>query len=123
THFDVSRKPFLKEGILEIPTSVATFMRVPLFWLSLHLFSKRLYLRLTLMAAKKTGYFATYFHPWEFSDELVGYKEVPSYIKKNSGDKLVEKLEFVIDGLAKKSYIFETYNEFADSFLASLDKN
>ena len=122
-HFDVPRKPFIKEGILEIPTSVATLMRVPLFWLSLHLFSKRLYLKLALMAASKTGYFATYFHPWEFSDELKSYKEVPGYIKKNSGDKLIERLGFVIDGLKKKGLVFETYNDFADAHLASLDKS
>lgn len=122
-HFDVPRKPFVKNGVLEIPTSVATFMRVPLFWLALHLFSKRLYLKLALMAANKTGYFATYFHPWEFSDELAGYEEVSGYIKKNSGDKLVERLEFVIDGLVKKGLVFETYDELADSYLKTLDKN
>lgn len=122
-HFDVPRKPFVREGVLEIPTSVATFMRVPLFWLALHLFSKRLYLKLALMGANKTGYFATYFHPWEFSDELVNYKEVPGYIKKNSGDKLIERLGWLIDSLKKKGLVFETYNEFADSYLASLDKN
>ncbi|MBQ6409784.1 polysaccharide deacetylase family protein [Candidatus Saccharibacteria bacterium] len=118
-HFGVPRKPFIKEGVLEIPTTVATFMRVPLFWLALHLFSKRLYLKLALMGANKTGHLATYFHPWEFADELVNYKEVPGYIKKNSGDRLVEKLEFVIEGLKKKGLVFETYHEFADSYLRS----
>ena len=111
-HFDVPRKPFLKKGILEIPTSVATFLRVPLFWLALHLFPLRIYLRLARMAVKKTGYFATYFHPWEFADELMDYKEVPGYIKKNSGDKLVKRLEFLISDLKKSGYSFETYHDF-----------
>ena len=117
-HFDVPKKPFLKEGILEIPTSVATFMRVPLFWLALHLFPKRMYLKFAKMAAKKTGYFATYFHPWEFSDELASYKEAPSYIKRNSGDKLVERLDCLISSLKKQGYDFETYLDFA----SALDK-
>lgn len=116
-HFDVPRKPFFKNGILEIPTSVATFMRVPLFWLALHLFPKRTYLRFAIMAANKTGYFATYFHPWEFADELANYKEVPGYIKKNSGDKLVERLEWVISSLEKKGFEFETYLEYAKSLV------
>lgn len=117
-HFDVPRKPFLKEGVLEIPTSVATFMRVPLFWLALHLFPKRLYLKFVKMAAKKTGYFATYFHPWEFSDELASYETVPFYIKRNSGDKLIERLDFLISNLKKQGYEFETYLDFA----CTLDK-
>lgn len=118
-HFDVPRKPFLKNGVLEIPTSVATSARVPLFWLSLHLFPKKLYLKFAKMAAKKTGYFATYFHPWEFADELKTYKTVPTYIKKNSGDKLVERLDFLIVNLKKHGYEFETYLDFC----LSLDKN
>lgn len=122
-HFDIPRKPFMKEGILEIPTSVATLMRVPLFWLALHLFPKGMYLKFAKMSIKKTGYFATYFHPWEFSDELKSYKEVPGYIKKDSGDKLIKRLEFVIDGLRTKGLVFETYNDFAGAYLASLDKS
>lgn len=121
-HYNEPRKPFFKNGILEIPTSVATFMRVPLFWLALHLFPKKVYLKFAVMAAHKTGYFATYFHPWEFADELSSYKEVPSYIKRNSGDKLVERLEWVISSLEKRGFEFETYNEYADS-LISLDKS
>ena len=110
-HFGIPRKPFIREGILEIPVSVATLIRVPLFWLSLHLFPWKIYLELAKMAAKKTGYFATYFHPWEFSDELVFYKEVPGYIKKNSGDMLVKRLGFVILELKRQGYEFETYRK------------
>lgn len=112
-HFDIPRKPFFEKGVLEIPTSVATSMRVPLFWLSLHFFPKKMYVKMAKMAIERTGYFATYFHPWEFADELVEYKEVPSYIKKNSGDKLVERLDFVISNLKKQGYSFETYESFA----------
>ena len=120
-YFDIPRKPFLKEGVLEIPTSVATYMRVPLFWLSLHLFPKKMYLKMAKMVVKKTGYFATYFHPWEFSDELATYGQVPGYIKKNSGDELVKRLEFVILELKKWGYTFETYDAYAG--VASLDKS
>lgn len=121
-HYNVPRKPFFKKGILEIPTSVATFMRVPLFWLALHLFPLKVYIKFAKMAAKGTGYFATYFHPWEFSDELIDYKEVPGYIKKNSGDKLVERLEQVILEFKKQGASFETYKEFADA-ASTLDKS
>lgn len=118
-HFDLPRKPFLKNGIIEIPTSVATGMRVPLFWLALHLFPKKMYLKFAKMAVKKTGYLATYFHPWEFADELKSYKVVPSYIKKNGGDELVKRLDFVISGLKKQGHEFATYLD----YISSLDKN
>ena len=108
----VPRKPFVRGGVLEIPTSVATGLRVPMFWLALHLFPKRVYLKLAEGVLKKTGYFATYFHPWEFAD-LMQYGVVPGYIKHNSGEKLVGRLEWVILKL-KERYEFVTYTEFAE---------
>lgn len=116
-HLNVPRTPFMREDILEIPTSVATFMRVPLFWLALHLFPVSLYVKMAKMSIKKTGYFATYFHPWEFASVLIKYKIVPGYIKKNSGKKLVKRLEKVILVL-KEENKFLTYEEYR----ASLDK-
>ena len=104
------RKPHLKSGILEIPTSVATGLRVPLFWLALHLFPFFVYMRLAKMAIKKTGFLATYFHPWEFAD-LGDYKVVPWYIKRNSGDKLVKRLDKMIKKLKGDGDKFVVYRE------------
>lgn len=109
-HLDVPRKPFVKKGVLEIPTSVATGVRVPLFWLALHLFPVRVYLSLARMSLKKTGYLATYFHPWEFA-RIREYK-VPKYIIYNSGEKLVGRLKRVIARLKKDGYEFVTYAEY-----------
>ena len=115
------RKPFVKNGVLEIPTSVATNMRVPMFWLALHIFPKRLYYRMAKMALKRDGYFATYFHPWEFA-VLAEYNAVPEYIKYNSGMKLVGRLEGLIQELQKKGHEFVTYNEFAEARLKNEKK-
>ncbi len=109
-HRDVPRKPFMKKGIMEIPTSVASGFRVPLFWLSLHVFPKWVFLKMAKMSLKKTGYLATYFHPWEFA-EISGYK-VQKYIIYNSGMKLVERLSWVILKLQKSGYEFLTYAEY-----------
>ena len=106
------RKPYFKDGIIEIPVSVATFMRVPLFWLALHLFPFAMYAKFAKMSLKKTGYFATYFHPWEFA-ELGGFKVVPAYIKKNSGDKLALRLDRLVKKLKNEGREFVGYNEFA----------
>jgi len=104
------RRPFKKEGIIELPTSAATPLRIPLFWLSLHLFPKHFYLFLAKSCLKRQGYFTTYFHPWEFTN-FGGFK-VPFYIRKNSGDKLVARLDFLIKKLKKSNIKFLTYSEY-----------
>ena len=120
-HRDVPRKMFEKGGIMEVPVSVATAIRVPLFWLSLHLFPVSVYLTGVRESLKKTGYFATYFHPWEFSDLLKGYGAVPSYIKLNSGEKMVARLEKVILKLKKSKCDFVTYQDYVSGQNSSFD--
>ena len=106
----VPRRPFVKGGILEIPTSVATRMRVPMFWLALHLFPKKIYYKMAKMTVKSDGYFATYFHPWEFAN-LAEYSAVPGYIKHNSGMKMAGRLEGLICEMLKNGYSCITYGE------------
>jgi len=110
-NFRTPRRPFLREGVTELPVSAATGLRIPLFWLSLHLFPKRLYLSLAKTALRHQGYFATYFHPWEFTN-LAEVPEVPSYIRKNSGEKLERRLEWGIRELKRGGAEFLTYKEF-----------
>ena len=116
-HRDVPRKMFVREGVVEVPVSVATGLRVPLFWLTLHLSPMVVYMTGVKESLKKTGYFATYFHPWEFSDLLRGYGAVPSYIKINSGEKMVGRLEKVILKLKKRQCEFVTYEEYVKNHL------
>ena len=118
---DKPKKPFIKKGVLEIPTSVATGARIPMFWLALHLFPKHLYYSMAKMALKKDGYFATYFHPWEFA-ELAEYSAVPGYIKHNSGMSLVGRLEGLVRELQKTKCDFITYGEFAEMELKNFKK-
>lgn len=119
-HRDVARKPFMKQGVVEVPVSVVTGLRIPLFWLALHLYPVAVYLAGAKRSLKETGYFATYYHPWEFSELLKGYGMVPSYIKLHSGEKMIARLEKVILGLKKRGYVFEKYCEYVSS---TLDKS
>ena len=112
-HLDVPRKKFKKEGVFEVPTSVATRLRIPMFWLALHLFPLGVFKRLALRSLKETGYFATYFHPWEFT-ELKKFPVVPVYIKENSGEKLAKRLDSVISFLKKHGGEFFTFGEFIE---------
>lgn len=111
-NFNIPRQAYQKEGIIEIPTSVSTIFRIPLFWLALHLFPTWLYLFLAKIELKRAGLLATYFHPWEFTN-LKKYPVVPSFIKYNSDEKLVQKLEKTIISLKKQKCIFMTYEEFS----------
>ena len=120
-HFDVPRRPFTRKRVVEVPTSVATRLRVPLFWLALHLFPLSLYLTLCRVSLRETGYLATYFHPWEFS-EIRGHSEVPFYIKRNSGEKLVQRLEKVVRALAADGYGFITYREYVEKIIQKKGK-
>ena len=114
-NLSVPRQLYEEGGVVEVPTSVATSARVPLFWLALHLFPEKVYYGLVKLALKKSGYFATYFHPWEFAD-LSGYNVVPKYIKHNSGVKLEKRLYRLIRNLKKNGYVFETYEEYVKAW-------
>ena len=104
------RRAFKKAGMIEVPASAATWMRIPMFWLALHWFPKPLYLSLLKSVLKRQDYFTTYFHPWEFTD-FGGY-EVPWYIAKNSGAKLAERLDWLIRELKRKKKEFITYSDY-----------
>lgn len=97
--------------IVEIPASVATGIRVPMFWLTLHNFPFNTYLKLARKAVSRDGYFCTYFHPWEFTD-LTKFPIVPKYIKRNSNDELCRRLEKLIEELKKDGNEFITMGEF-----------
>ncbi len=109
------RCPFVRDGVLEIPASVTGVMRIPLFWLALHLFPLPVYYRLAWGAIRKDGQLVTYFHPWEFA-ELDSFKVVPWFIKRNSGKKLVNKLEKLINKLKRKGCEFVTCHQFSEEW-------
>ena len=114
-HLTSPRRPFMKDGVLQIPASVTPWLRFPLFWLSLHNLPERLYHWLTLRTLRHDGHFATYFHPWEFY-ELKEHPELkmPFIIRNHSGREMVGRLDRLIKMLKKHGYDFITYNEFAN---------
>lgn len=97
-NFSAPRKPYREAcGLIEIPTSVSPLMRLPLFWLALHNLPLGLYKWLCFRAASSTGLLNIYFHPWEFSSVLHNSDyRVPSYIIRNSGKRLMNRLSTVI---------------------------
>lgn len=102
-------------GVTEVPASVATGFRIPLFWLALHNFPLKIYEWLAVKALKRDGHLNIYFHPWEFS-EYIHSKElkIPFYIRRNAGTALILRLANVIDVLKERGYSFGTMSELVE---------
>jgi peptidoglycan/xylan/chitin deacetylase (PgdA/CDA1 family) len=105
------RRVFYEERLCQIPASVSATFRIPLFWLSLHNLPMSIYKRMCLKAIKKDGYLNLYFHPWEFVDLSAPEVKLPSYIVRNSGDKLVARLSRLIDCFKENQFRFGTLKE------------
>ena len=105
--FFTKRKIFLKEGIKVIPASVIPIIRFPLFWLTFHNLNLGLYRLLSKLCFIGTGFFNLYMHPWEFMN--LKNMKLPFFIKNNTGDKLIKKLE---DFITKENFKVYRYDEF-----------
>ena len=67
-NFNKPRLPFVSNGIINLPASVTSNFRLPLFWISFKVFPFSFYKLLALNILKKDKYLNIYFHPWEFTD-------------------------------------------------------
>lgn len=99
-NFNKARKPFQSSGLIILPTSVATILRIPLFWISFKNFPAGFYTKLVLTTLEKDNYLNLYFHPWEFAD-ISKYK-LPFYVKSVSGNELLFKFEKLLIALKNK---------------------
>ena len=112
-NLNVPRTYFKKANVLQLPASVSTFFRIPLFWLSFHNFPMTLYLFLVKSAIKRDGYLNVYFHPWEFTDltdtERFGF---PGYVSKNSGTQMISRMDNFLNWLNLQHYQNSTIYDF-----------
>lgn len=111
-NFRAPRKIHQLGAITEIPASVATFLRIPLFWLAFHWLPINIYFWLCSRCYRETGFVNLYFHPWEFSEQIHNQKlRIPAYIRHNAGEKQITRLSKLIGKFAKKQAHFLTMNE------------
>ncbi|RFZ90296.1 DUF3473 domain-containing protein [Mucilaginibacter conchicola] len=112
-NFDQPRTWFYKNGVLQLPASVSPGLRIPLFWLSFHNLPMWLLKTLSASTLKKDGYLNLYFHPWEFFNlETKPQYGLPSYIVRNSGNNLLQRLRGFITWAKSKGYTFERTADF-----------
>ena len=110
-HFDVPRRPFVRDGMLQIPAAVTPVVRFPLFWLALHLLPEWLYRALARLTLACDGRLVTYFHPWEFSSELARRARelrVPTPARPALGAGMCGRLERFIRAMKRSGAEFDT---------------
>lgn len=110
TRYNNLQKPrrfFLENGVIRIPASVSTYLRIPLFWLSFKTFPYKLFSLLAKATLKTDGYLCLYFHPWEFVD-ITSY-QIPWYAKRQCKGDLLEKMARLIRELSKEADFITMY--------------
>lgn len=112
-NFSKPRTIHYHNGGLHIPASVTPWFRIPLFWLTFHHLPLFLYKFLSKKTIQRDGYLHLYFHPWEFIDlsdrERYG---CPSYIQKNTGDKMIARLHDFITWCKQNDFEFATLSSY-----------
>ena len=115
-NFFKERRPYLADGLVNIPASVTPIVRFPLFWLSFKNFPMWMIKLATSRVLASDGAVNLYFHPWEFAD-LSGYR-VPGYVKRHSGKALVDRLDEYVGWLGHQGR-FATFGEYEQVIRAS----
>ncbi|MGC9151249.1 MAG: polysaccharide deacetylase family protein [Microbacter sp.] len=114
-HYNHRKKPrtwFRQDGIWEMPASVTPHFRIPLFWLSFHLFPWPLYRFMLQQTIRHDTYALLYFHPWEFVDLQDPRFGIPCYIRYHSGLELLNRLEKLIQHAIHQHWEFSTITDF-----------
>jgi peptidoglycan/xylan/chitin deacetylase (PgdA/CDA1 family) len=107
------RTAYYTNKLLNLPISVTPLIRFPLFWLSFKNFPLSMMQLATKLTLETDSYLNIYFHPWEFTD--ISQFKLPRYVKKDSGSKMVNKLEKYLTWL-KIQGKFISISEFKQNF-------
>ena len=110
-HLRKPQTPFIKEGVLEIPVSVAPVVRLPVSWVWFR--TGGLTYAKVVTSFITTPYIAIYFHPWEFVP-LKG-----SIYTKNTGKPMEKALEKFLTWISAKADSM-TMAAYAHQFLQGL---
>jgi peptidoglycan/xylan/chitin deacetylase (PgdA/CDA1 family) len=100
------RKPVIINDILEVPTSVTPFLRLPFSFVWFRNFGLSYAKICTLLALKGQPFVNLYFHAWEFVD-LKSF-DLPFYVTKNTGKVMSKLLEKYIGWCLHKNLKFDS---------------
>ena len=110
----ISRTFYKEDGLLQFPASVSPKYRIPLFWIAFHNFPLWFFFILCKKILQKEGYLHLYFHPWEFMNYTKANNgaQYPFYLKRNNGEKMVNRFEKLLQFFKKQGCEFQTTGEF-----------
>jgi peptidoglycan/xylan/chitin deacetylase (PgdA/CDA1 family) len=111
-NFFKPRTQFFENNVIQLPASATPGLRIPLFWLSFHNFPLWMYKAACLQTMHTDRYLNTYFHPWEFTDLTKREYNLPGFVSRNSGNKMISRFSNWLAWLKKQGYTFETINDF-----------
>lgn len=99
-----------ENGITEVPLSVTPILRLPLIWIifrNMPYFYTKLCTNLSLI---NNNFINLVFHPWEFVD--LNKLNIPKLMKRNTGEKLINKLDKYLKWVNKKQIKSSTIKEY-----------
>jgi len=112
-NFFKTRTAYYSNNLLNIPVSVTPLIRFPLFWLSFKNLPLWFIKLASYVTIRSDSYLNIYFHPWEFND--IKKFNLPNYIKKRSGEEMIDRLEQYLIWLKTKGE-FISLSEFKQKF-------
>ncbi|HEY8935083.1 MAG TPA: polysaccharide deacetylase family protein [Cyclobacteriaceae bacterium] len=113
-NFTKPRTHFQQHDITQLPASVTPLVRLPLFWLSFHNLPQWFYKKCCQWTLITDGYLNIYFHPWEFTD-LSNMNFFPAYVRRNSGDKMIRRMDNFISWAKNKNFEFVRSHDFVNT--------
>jgi polysaccharide deacetylase family protein (PEP-CTERM system associated) len=101
--YDINQKDYL---IREFPIAVFPILRIPggggWFFRNIGYFWVKSVIKAVL---NQTGHATIYLHPWEVSNINPVYKEIPFYVFRNTGEKMLNRIEKIIKYFNNINYI------------------
>ncbi len=102
------RRSFKEKGLWILPITVTPLIRIPFTWITFRNLNSFYYKISTYLNLLNNDFINLVLHPWEFVD--LEKMDLPKLIKRNTGDKLINKLQDYINNY--KRYDFTTISSY-----------
>jgi len=99
--FFAPRRPYVRDGIVQIPAGTSPLIRWPLFWLAFKNAPITASKFATTWALASDGETNLYFHPWEFA--ALDRFAVPGFIRRPDGAAMRDKVAGYVRWLMKRA--------------------
>ncbi|MFH0831819.1 MAG: polysaccharide deacetylase family protein [archaeon] len=114
-NFFTERKIHRHGKLVEVPVSVTSLLRLPLFWFVFRNFSLFYSKFCTRWCFLDSDYVMLLFHPWEFVNLNELRFRLPAFIRRDTGKVLFSKLDSYIKWAKRNKWKFSTISTFLRS--------